>query len=154
MRKLPALVLLLMVALLAACASGPPKRVFPPQVSLQELQVGADGQWLVNVRVQNFSTVAMDFSQLQATLMVGGQEAARIDFDPRLKVGPASIEVVQYRLTPGAGAQAAVAQSLASRRSVRYQLSGSIASREPKSEHPFDYQSALDPVPGLAGVLR
>jgi hypothetical protein len=154
MRKLPVAVLLLMAILLSACTSGPPKRVFPPQASLQELRVAADGQWVVQIRIQNFSSVAMNFSQLQARLDVGGQQAAALDFDPNLSVGPASIEVVQYTLTPSAGAQAAVAEALNSRRAVRYQLSGRILSREPSTDHPFDFQSALNPVPGLAGVLR
>ena len=154
MRKpLAALAVLLLVAV-AGCASGPPKRIFPPQASLQELRVQPDGQWVAQVRIQNFSTVPMRFSRLEATLSVNGQEATRISIDPGLSVGPGSNELVQHVFTPATGPRAAVDQALANRRAVRYQLSGRIASSEPSTDHPFDYQSALDPVPGLTGVLR
>ena len=154
MRKPRAALAFLMLALVAACASGPPKRVYPPQASLQELRVQADGQWVAQVRIQNFSTVPMRFSRLEATLSVNGQEASRIILDPGLSVGPGSNELVQHVFTPAAGPKAAVDQALASRRAVRYQLSGRIASSEPATDHPFEYQSALDPVPGLTGILR
>ena len=154
MRKLQAALALLLLALVAGCASGPPKRVYPPQASLQEVRVQADGQWVAQVRIQNFSTVPMRFSRLEATLTVNGQEATRISIDPGLSVGPGSNELVQHVFTPAAGPKAAVDQALASRRAVRYQLTGRIASSEPATDHPFEYQSALDPVPGLAGILR
>lgn len=154
MRKLHAALALLLLALVAGCASGPPKRIFPPQATLQELRVQPDGQWVAQVRIQNYSTVPMRFSRLEATLSVNGQEATRISIDPGLSVGPGSNELVQHVFTPAAGPKAAVDQALANRRAVRYQLTGRIASSEPESDHPFDYQSALDPVPGLAGVLR
>jgi hypothetical protein len=154
MRKLQAALVLILLALVAGCASGPPKRVYPPKASLQEVRVQADGQWVAQVRIQNFSTVPMRFSRLEATLTVNGQEATRISIDPGLSVGPGSNELVQHVFTPAAGPKAAVDQALASRRAVRYQLTGRIASSEPATDHPFEYQSALDPVPGLAGILR
>ncbi|HQZ32566.1 MAG TPA: LEA type 2 family protein [Arenimonas sp.] len=154
MRKLQAALALLLLALVAGCASGPPKRIFPPQASLQELRVQPDGQWVAQVRIQNYSTVPMRFSRLEATLSVNGVEATRISIDPGLTVGPGSNELVQHAFTPAAGPRAAVDQALASRRAVRYQLTGRIASSEPETDHPFEYQSALDPVPGLAGILR
>ena len=51
MRNVKILALLLLVALLAACAGGPPKRIFPPQASLQELRVQPDGQWAASIRI-------------------------------------------------------------------------------------------------------
>ena len=154
MRKPVAALAVLLLALLAGCASGPPKRVYPPQASLQEVRVQADGQWVAQIRIQNYSTVPMRFSRLEATLAVNGKEATRISIDPGLSVGPGSNELVRHAFTPSASAKADVDQALANRRSVRYQLSGRIASSEPTTDHPFDYQSALDPVPGLTGVLR
>ena len=154
MRKLPALLSLLLIALLAGCSGAPPKRVFPPQASVQELRVQADGQWVAQIRLQNFSTVPMRFSRLQATLTVAGQEAARIDIDPGLSVGPGSNEIVSHVFAPAAGPRAAVSEAFANRRAVRYQLSGRIASAEHATDDAFDYSSALNPVPGLAGVLR
>lgn len=156
--RLPSIPTLLLsiglLALLAGCGGGPPKRVYPPQANLQELQVQPDGRWVAKIRLQNFSTVPMRFSRFEATLSVGGQEATRINIDPAMSVGPGSIEVVSHAFTPAAGPRAAVDQALANRRSIRYQLVGRIASSEPSTDNPFEYQSGLDPVPGLPGVLR
>lgn len=154
MRKLSAVLVFLLVAALAACSSGPPKRVFPPQGSLQELRVEADGQWVARIRIQNFSTVPMRFSRVEATLSVNGEQATQLLLNPGLTVGPGSNEILEHRFTPAAGPKAAVEQALANRGSVRYQFTGRIASSEPVTDHPFDYQSALDPVPGLTGILR
>jgi hypothetical protein len=154
MRKLPILLSLLLVSLLAACSSGPPKRIFPPQASVQELRVQDDGQWVASIRLQNFSTVPMRFSRLQATLNIAGQEATRIDIDPAMSIGPGSIEVLQHVFMPAAGPRAAISEAFANRRAVRYQLTGRLASSEHGTDDAFDYSSALSPVPGLTGVLR
>ena len=113
-----------------------------------------DGRWSASIRIQNFSTVPMRFSSLDATLLVNGGEAARFTLDPGLSVGPGSNELVTHVFQPSAAAAAAVDAALANRRNVRYTLSGRIATSEPKTDNPFDYQSGLDPVPGLTGVLR
>jgi hypothetical protein len=154
MRKLPALLSLLLIALLAGCSGAPSKRVFPPQANLQELRVQADGQWVAQIRLQNFSTVPMRFSRLQATLSIAGQEATRIDIDPGISVGPGSNEIVSHVFTPMGGPREAVSAAFANRRSVRYQLTGRIVSAEHATDDDFDYTSALNPVPGLTGVLR
>lgn len=149
-----AALLLVLVALLAACAGGPPKRVYPPQASVQELRVQADGSWRLSLRIRNFSTVPMRFSRLQASFTVGGHEATRFDFDPAVTVGPGSAELVEQVFTPDAAAGDAVKQALANRSSVAYLLSGRLASSDPRTDDPIEYPSRLDPVPGLDGVLR
>lgn len=154
MQPLKLLALLTIAALLAACSSGPPKRVFPPQASVQELRVQPDGRWSASIRIQNFSTVPMTFSRVTATLQVGGQDAGRIDFDPALRIGPGSTDIVQHVFQPGDAARTAVEAALRDRRNLRYSLAGRIATSDPKTDNPFEYQSGLDPVPGLTGVLR
>ena len=49
---------------------------------------------------------------------------------------------------------ALVANALALKRTVRYELIGKITSREPKRDFDFKFESALSPVPGLDGMLR
>lgn len=146
--------LLVLVALLAACAGGPPKRVYPPQASVQELRVQDDGSWRLSLRIRNFSTVPMRFSRLQASFTVGGHDATRFDFDPAVTVGPGSAELVEQVFTPGPAAREAVTRALANRSSVAYLLSGRLASSDPRTDDPIEYPSRLDPVPGLEGVLR
>lgn len=149
-----AALLLVLVALLSACAGGPPKRVYPPQASVQELRVQDDGSWRLSLRIRNFSTVPMRFSRLQASFTVGGHPAARFDLDPGITVGPGSAELIEQVFTPDTAARDAVKQALANRRSVAYLLSGRLASSEPRTDDPIEYPSRLDPVPGLDGVLR
>ena len=148
------LAVLLLMLLLAACASGPPVRVYPPQASLQELRVQPDGTYVAMLRVQNFSTVPMTFSRLTATLTLADHEATRFDFDPTLTVGPGSNELVRHEFVPPAEVKRAVDAAFAASRSVRYRIEGRLASSDPGSDDAYEYASALDPVPGLPGVLR
>ena len=139
--------------LLAACSSGPPKRVFPPQATVQELRVQPDGQIAATLRVQNFSTVPMTFNRVQATLTLAGAEAARFDFDPALTVGPGSNELVTRPFAPTPAVKSTLDAAFAGSRPVRYTLEGRIADSTGRDDA-FKYDSALDPVPGLTGVLR
>ena len=100
------LLALLLCLLLAACASGPPKRIYPPQARVQELQQQADGSISLQLRVQNFSTIAMRFSRLQLQLVLGDAEAVSIDVDPALAIGPGSADLHAQRLQLPASAAA------------------------------------------------
>lgn len=144
----------LALALLVACAGGPPKRVYPPQSMVHELRVTPAGEWQLELRIRNFSTVPMDFNRMQATLTLAGSEATRFDINPALTVGPGSAEIVARSFTPPAAVREAVEQALAARTPVRYSLTGRLASSEPGTDDEFEYSSRLDPVPGLEGVLR
>ena len=152
--RLLACLALLATLTLAACAGGEKRRINPPRASVQELAVQQDGQWRVSVRLQNFSSVPTQFADLDATLEVGGQRAGSLRLQPAIVVGPESADVAVVVLAPESGAKSAVAAALASGQSVRYRVSGQITTREPKGSYRFEYDSALSPVPGLAGVLR
>jgi hypothetical protein len=154
MRSIRLLLTALVLVLLAGCAGGPPKRVFPPQVSVQELRFEADGRWTTQLRIRNFSTVSMRFSRLQGALTIAGQEAAAFDFDPGLSVGPGSTELVQHSFLPAPAAKAALESAIAAGRGARYRVAGEIRSSDPGTTDRYEYESALDPVPGLSGVLR
>jgi uncharacterized lipoprotein YmbA len=148
------LLIALMLVCLAACSTGPAKRIYPPKASVQELVAGANGQWTLKIRVDNFSTVPMTFSSVDAKLTVAGQEAGRITSATALTVGPEAGDVLTATLTPATSGKIAVANALASRKSVRYVLTGKITSSEPRGDFDFTFESALNPVPGLDGVLR
>lgn len=138
-----------------ACSSGPPKRIFPPKASVQELLAGANGQWTLKIRLENFSTVPMTFSRVDAKLTVAGQDAGPLVVPTTLTIGPESADVISTTMAPAVTAKIAVANALALKRTVRYELLGKITSREPKNrDFDFKFESALSPVPGLDGMLR
>lgn len=141
---------------LAACtgSAGPPRRVWPPQPSIQEMTVQADGSWTLRVRIQNISTVPMRYERVEATLRIAQFEAGRLSLMPGVSVGPNSAETVETTLIPNAEAARAVQDALSSGRGVRYAFEGEIASSDPRRTDRFTHQSVLSPVPGLDGVLR
>lgn len=143
--------------LLAACSSGPVKRVSPPAASIQQITVQADGQWEVLLRLQNFSSMAMTFSAASLRLDSGTTTALTIDQIPSHTVGPESAEVVPLTLQPTAEGRQLAAGTLADGRSLPYHLSGTLQAapdeRRPRP-YPIDLRSTLHPAPGLPGVLR
>lgn len=142
---------------LAGCSTGPVRRVSEPTVSIQQLSVGADGQWSVELRLQNFSNVAMRFERIALTLRAGGETAGELRAEPALDVGPEAADTTVVKLTPTATARLTIADALADRRNLEYSLEGTLsASAEARKarEYPVERNSALSPVPGLPGVLR
>lgn len=142
---------------LAGCATGPAKRVSEPTASIQELTVAADGRWTVALRLQNFSSVPMRFDRVALTLRAGTEAAGELLASPALTVGPESVDVAIVTFAPSASARIVIADALADRRALDYSLEGTISAAA-KDRSVRDYKikrnSALSPVPGLAGVLR
>ena len=144
-------------ALLSACAGGPVRRVSEPAASIQQLTVRADGRWDVQLRLNNFSSVAMRFGQARLDLAFDDAAAARIDTSAALEVGPESADVVTATVSPLPEGRARVATALADGRSLAYALTGTLQAG-PLEGGPREYrikrESGLSPVPGLPGVLR
>lgn len=150
-------VLAVVVLSVTGCASGPVRRVSEPSASIQQLTVGADGRWTVELRLQNYSNVPMRFDRVALTLRTADEAAGDLRAEPALTVGPESADTVVIALTPQAGARIAVASALADRRNVDYVLEGTLGAGA-KDKKARDYKlrrnSALSPVPGLPGTLR
>lgn len=147
--------ILVLALFLAACSSGPRKRIFPPTASIQELRVTAEGPWRVQLRIQSFSNVPHTVSTLSARLRIGGVEAATLQLAPDLTIGPQNAEVEEILLTPSPDAAARVNEALVAGRSVSYALSGTLTSTAPdKRRDDFTFEGQLWPQPGLPGVLR
>lgn len=140
---------------LAGCGSGEVRRIFPPQASVQQIQVEPDGSWTLLLRLQNFSTVSMRFERVEATLTLDGIEAGVLSVTPDIGIGRFAADVVETRLVPPAAARDAIAQVQQTRGAVRYRLSGRIQTGAPdRRDTPFEFDSLLNPVPGLEGTLR
>ena len=146
------------VLLVAACAGpGGKRRVSEPAASVQQLSVLADGRWEVSVRLNNFSNVPMQFASLDLRIALDGTEAATVQAQPGIAIGPESADVVKVTASPTPQARARIATALADGRSVSYRLDGEVRAG-PEQSGPRSYaikrDSALAPVPGLPGVLR
>ncbi|MBA3486962.1 MAG: LEA type 2 family protein [Lysobacter sp.] len=143
--------------ILVGCSSGPVRRVSEPSVRIQQLTVQADGSWSAELRLENFSSIAMKFDSLDLAVEVGGQAAGALQAQPAISVGPETADVFVARLQPTLAAKLAVADALANMRSVPYSLKGSVqATPDKQRQRTFQIErsSALSPAPGLPGVLR
>ena len=142
---------------MAGCSTGPVRRVSEPAASIQQLSVGADGRWSVDLRLQNFSSVPMRFERVALTLRAGEETAGELRVEPALTVGPESADVTTVTFTPSASARILIADALADRRGLNYSLEGTVNAAA-EDRKPRDYKikrnSALSPVPGLPGVMR
>lgn len=150
---------LALVALgLAGCSSGPVRRVSEPSARIQQLTVRADGQWSIDLRIENFSSIPMRFDAIDLHLAVAQQaDAGQVRAQPGLSIGPESADIITVTLAPQAAGKIAAADALASGRSVPYTLRGRVdATPAEGKQRAFDIErnSVLSPAPGLPGVLR
>lgn len=148
---------LVCVAMLAACASGPVRRVSEPSAKIQQLTVKADGSWAADLRIENFSSINMRFDAVQLTLKVAGEDAGALAVQPTVTIGPESADVVSVVITPAVAAKLAVADALAGNKSLAYTLAGNMTvtpDEQRQREFKIERSSVLSPAPGLPGVLR
>lgn len=142
------------LALLTACGGGKPvRRINPPVVSIQQLAVQADGRWLIELRIQNFSTVPMRFDTFEAGLEIEGSNAGAMFLRPALEIPGQSADVVSATLAPARDAATRLAEAARSG-SVGYQLRGGIETSEPSKKFPVAQSSRLSPVPGRPDTYR
>jgi hypothetical protein len=157
-RSLAMLLCALLASTLAGCGGGPVRRISEPAASIQQLTVRADGTWSVDLRLNNFSSVAMRFDAADLRLSVAGAEAGTLRGDIALAIGPESADIATLTLAPTSEARIVLADALAGRRSVSYALHGNVEAAPADGGKPrgygIDRSSALSPVPGLPGVLR
>ncbi len=143
--------------LLAACSGGPVRRVSEPAASIQQLTVKADGDWSVDLRLQNYSSIPMRFESADLVITVADQPAGSLKGAPGISIGPESADVVTLPFKPSSEARMVLADALAGRRPVTYTLKGKLqAIPDEKKSRSFDVdaRNTLNPVPGLDGVMR
>ncbi|MGB3393354.1 MAG: LEA type 2 family protein [Stenotrophomonas sp.] len=158
MRFRPQYALIALLTLtLAACGGGMVKRVSEPAAGIQQLTVGNDGNWEVELRLRNYSSMPMRFDDIALQLKVGEEAAGTLSVAPGLSIGPESADVVTLRLQPSSPARIVMADALAGGRSLFYELEGTVrATPEEKKQRSFEVKSrnSLNQAPGLPGVLR
>ncbi|QIL20103.1 hypothetical protein [Thermomonas sp. HDW16] len=146
-----------LLLLLAGCSSGPVRRISEPAASIQQLTVRADGNWDVQVRLNNFSSVPMRFTATNIQVAFDNGAAATLQAQPQIAIGPESADVFTTTTVPLPEGRARIATTLADGRSLNYTLGGTVDAgpEDGKSRsYKIKLSSALTPVPGLPGVLR
>ncbi len=140
--------------LLGSCSSEPTKRYFAPQASLQQLQHLANGQWQAQVRIQNFSTGAVEFKNLALNVQIQDLDWTAVAPAEPQKIGPNNAEIFTLNIPFNANISQVLSDRLNKAQSIRYGLKGSIQSIDPNKTYTLDYQGRLNPAPGLDGVYR
>jgi hypothetical protein len=152
-----ALMALATTCVLAACASGPSRRVSEPAANIQQLTVRADGSWSVDLRIDNFSNVPMRFDTISLAMTVDGAAAGTLKGQPGLFIGPESADVATVTMVPSSSARILIADALARSTAIDYSLDGTVSAGLEKGgarAYQVERNNSLSPVPGLAGVLR
>ncbi|MEW5835870.1 MAG: hypothetical protein AB1832_12460 [Pseudomonadota bacterium] len=149
------------VLALGLVACGPPRKsVFPPAVSIQQLQVTPDGLWHLTVRIQNNSYDGMDFTSLEGTMQVAQLEPVRLHGSFKRDIPALSGDVVDIDVLPTPQMSSALAGVAAkgSAGSLAYRVSGTAHARpeQEKQARDFDFSGNdwLSPVPGIPGTFR
>jgi hypothetical protein len=163
MRPLRWVVVPFLFALLAfgMAACGPAKKsVFPPTVSIQQLQVLPDGQWQLTVRIQNNSYAGMDFQSLEGQLQIAALAPVRLHGNFELAIPQLAGDVVQLKVWPTTAMSQAL-EAIAdkgSAASLAYSINGSTTAK-PEQEskaRAFDFSGKdwISAVPGIAHTFR
>jgi hypothetical protein len=155
-RRFAILALCTLLLPLAACGgrSVDKKEINPPRASVQQLTVLPNGQWRLVLRLQNFSNRATRFEAVNAKLSFGGQDAGAVAVAPNMDIGPQSADTIETTIVPALEGKLAVASALSAGASVRYRIAGQIDTTQRGGNYDFEYESSLNPAPGLPGVLR
>ena len=89
------------LALLTACGGGGMvRRISEPAASIQQLTVRADGRWDVQLRINNFSSVAMRFGSTNLDIAFDNGAAAKLQSNPGIEIGQESADVVTLTVSP------------------------------------------------------
>lgn len=145
------------VALLSSCVSHGGRRISEPAASIQQLTVDARGNWQVQLRLQNYSSIGMRFDTVDLALEVNGLAAGHLQASPALSVPAESADTATITRVPDAMAKLAMADALASGQAINYTLKGNVQATpdgEKQRSYTIDGKNQLNPIPGLSGVLR
>ena len=153
------LLLLMLAGALIAC--GPPRKsVFPPDVTIQQLVVSANGQWQLTLRIQNNSYGEMQFTALDGSLQIADQLPVRLHTTFKRDIPALSGDVIALQVLPTAtmpkALQAVAAKGSAG--SLPYRIGGSATAKPEQERKPRDFAfngtDWLSPVPGIAHTYR
>jgi hypothetical protein len=152
-RLRPLLLLLVLAALLTACA--PVKHpINPPNASIQQLDVLPDGRWQIQIRLENFSDLTVHYGAFKAVLRVGGADVGPIEMNANLDVPGENADIIQTILSPGPDARRAFAADISKPGGAEYEIKGSIEVPAAGKDFRFEHKSRLSAVPGVVNSYR
>ena len=138
---------------LAGCG-GPTHPINPPNASIQQLDVLADGRWKIQIRLENFSDKTVHYTDLKASLRVGGEPAADISLNTDMDVPGENADTLDMTLTPTPAASKALATDVKLPGGASYELKGTITIPAASKDFKFEHKSRLSPVPGIVNQYR
>lgn len=158
-RLLRCLVLVALAAALVACGA-PRKSVFPPTLSVQQMQVLPNGAWRLTVRIQNNSYGGMNFRSVDGELKLAELVPVRLHarFDLDIPAFAGDITRVTVLPTPEMSQALAAAAAKGSGGSVPYSVVGRASAKPEQEDQARDFEfhgnDWLSPVPGIANTWR
>ncbi|HEX3896832.1 MAG TPA: hypothetical protein VHW73_11525 [Rudaea sp.] len=139
--------------LLSGCG-GPTHPINPPNASIQQLDVLPDGRWKIQIRLENFSDKTVHYTNVKASLRVGGEPAADISLNADMDVPGENADTIDTTLMPLPNASKALATDVKLPGGASYELKGTITIPAASKDFKFEHKSRLSPVPGIANQYR
>lgn len=153
--------LLMIVGLLTLSACGPTRKsIFPPLVSVQQVQVRPDGLWHVTLRIQNNSYAGMEFRSINGQLQIADLVPVRLHSTTTRDIPALAGDVITLDLlpTPPMSKALAAVEARGSAGSLPYSVAGVTSATPENEKQPRDFKFSgsdwLSPVPGIANTYR
>ncbi len=148
------LAMLTAAVVLASCGNGPRHPINPPNASIQQLDVLPDGRWKIQLRLENFSDKTVHYTNVKASLRVGGEDAADISLNADMDVPGENADTLDTTFMPQPDAAKAFATDVKLPGGAGYELKGTITIPAADKDFKFEHKSRLSPVPGIANQYR
>ncbi|HEX4480363.1 MAG TPA: hypothetical protein VH082_06105 [Rudaea sp.] len=142
------------LSILSGCGSGRLHPINPPNASIQQLDVLPDGRWKIQIRLENFSDKTVHYTNVKASLRVGGEPATDISLNADMDVPGENADTIDTAFTPSAAAAKALATDVKLPGGASYELKGTITIPAADKDFKFEHKSRLSPVPGIANQYR
>src|SRR6201996_4666668 len=123
--KIRTLLIATTLVALAGCG-GPTHPINPPNASIQQLDVLPDGRWKIQLRLENFSDKTVHYTNVKASLKVGGEPAADISLNADMDVPGENADTLDTTFMPKPDAAKAFASDVKLPGGASYELKGTI----------------------------